>query len=464
MLGARQPEALRELPPEFLKPGDLVNGWRVVKKLGEGGCGCVFLVEQGDQRLAMKFTKARATPGDAAHLEARGLREVAYMLLAEHPHIMKVWGFGRAPDARTGWLYALLDYIEGDTLSSWARRNKPTPREVVRLFAKVASALEAAHRQGLFHRDVKPSNILVRAVDGEPVVADWGAGRYATAGELTEGLLPPGTARYRAPEARRFERENEGKTGARYEFKPQDDLFAVGATLYEVLTSRPVPEAGPRLRNLVPAHEVNANVPPVLGDVVRKLMALEPRHRHATAEALRRDLERLATQQGPEWDVPLGEAGADRDAVSSVPPLPVPRGHHPRWKLGALLLAGVALLAVVGAPWLGEGQELPAGGNLHPRRLDTPSSISCYRHHFPVSSVRAVSYALPLFHEGERPLVIHDSPPGPTRVRAEEVRARHDEEGARRECPLRVGLGLRWRPGPTGAGRMSPDGHQRDAG
>jgi serine/threonine-protein kinase len=336
------------LGPPSLKPGDVVDGYRVVEKLGEGGFGYVFLVERDGERFAMKFAKYCPATGDEGKTEARGLREVVCMLqMDEHPNIRRALGFWRWPDRHSGWLCILLDYIEGDTLDVWAKRYNATPREVVRLFEKVASALDTAHGQGIFNRDLKPSNILVRAKDGEPIITDWGSGLYAMAKELTEGPVPPGTWFYRSPEARRFERENRGKSGARYEFKVTDDLFSVGVTMYEVLTGQE-----PALDTaVVPASKANPSVPQVLSDVVRKLIAQEPKHRYATAEALRRDLQRLAELREPEWDTPLPKPGASKDApVAELKR--AARFRRKRWVLGAIglvgaaaLVAGVALMA-----------------------------------------------------------------------------------------------------------------------
>lgn len=328
------------LGPPSLRPGDVVDGYRVVEKLGEGGFGYVFLVERDGERFAMKFAKYRPATGDEGKTEARGLREVVCMLqMEEHPNIRRALGFWRWPDRHSGWLCILLDYIEGDTLDVWAKRHNATPREVVRLFEKVASALDTAHGQGIFNRDLKPSNILVRAKDGEPIITDWGSGQYAMAKELTEGPVPPGTWFYRSPEARRFERENRGKSGARYEFKATDDLFSVGVTMYEVLTGQE-----PALdMAVVPASKANPGVPQVLSDVVRKLIAQEPKHRYATAEALRRDLQRLAELREPEWDTPLPKPGASKDAPV-VELKRAARSRRKRWVLGAIGLVGAAAL------------------------------------------------------------------------------------------------------------------------
>jgi serine/threonine-protein kinase len=334
--------------PGELEPGDVVDGWRVVERLGAGGYGDVFLVEREGERLAMKFARYRRADGaEAGQTETRAWKEiVCLMQLDAQPHIRKVQGFGRWPRMGSGWLYLLLEYVEGDTLERWARRTKATAREAARLFAKVAAALEQAHRHGLYNRDLKPANILVRAGDGEPVVSDWGAGQYAMARELTEGPVPPGTWRYRSPEARDFERAHRNTAGAHYAFKPTDDLYSLGVTMYEVLTGREL-EAGVAL---LPAETVNPNVPPVLSDVVRRLMAQQPKHRHLTAEALRRDLHQVAEAGGPEWDVPLLAPSAPTDSLAPGRPRGS-RSRPLRWKLGAAGLAGAVALAAGVVLW-----------------------------------------------------------------------------------------------------------------
>jgi serine/threonine-protein kinase len=101
---------------------------------------------------------------------------------------------------------------------------------------KLADALDYMHRRGVFHRDISLSNILIRKEDGEPFLVDFGAGDFANAPEVTEEVLPPGTNRFRAPEAVRFYAEHKLDLGARYDFRAADDQYALSVCLYDALT------------------------------------------------------------------------------------------------------------------------------------------------------------------------------------------------------------------------------------
>jgi serine/threonine-protein kinase len=209
-----------------------------------------------------------------------------------------------------GWLYVVLDYVEGYMLGEWVEKMHPTAHEMVRVFVKLAGALAHVHARGVFHRDLKLNNILVRAADGEPFILDFSAGDYALAPELTDTPLPPGTRRYRSPEASRFLREHGDEQDARYEFKATDDVYALGVCLYDVLTSAQPASEPPRVmvggQWTPPAPKaLNPRVPEPLGAVALHFIARQPEKRAPTAEVMRRELEALLPQQGGEWAVPL---------------------------------------------------------------------------------------------------------------------------------------------------------------
>ncbi|MFP2923898.1 serine/threonine protein kinase [Pyxidicoccus sp. 3LG] len=302
---------LTAISPAHLQPGQMVDGWHVLRLLGSGTYGAVYLVEKDGQRFAMKIAMHRASSGDAEQADARILREMVCLVqVSGHPNIVRVHAHGRWPNATTGWLYVVLDYVEGYTLGEWVEKMHPTAREVVRVFAKLAAALAHLHARGVFHRDLKLGNILVRASDGEPFILDFSAGDYTLAPELTDTPLPPGTRRYRSPEASRFLREHGDEHGARYEFKATDDVYALGICLYDVLTNAQPASEPPRV--LVggqwspPApHTHNPRVPEPLSTAVLHFIARQPEKRAPTAEVMRRELEALLSQQGGEWVVPL---------------------------------------------------------------------------------------------------------------------------------------------------------------
>ncbi|RYZ44645.1 MAG: serine/threonine protein kinase, partial [Myxococcaceae bacterium] len=313
--------------PTSLKPGQMVDGWRVVKPLGSGSFGAVYLVEKDGQQFALKMAMRRASSGDAEQTDARLLREMVCLVqVSGHPNIVSPHAYGRWNDATRGWLYVVVDYVEGYTLGEWLEKMHPTAHEVTALFVKLASALAHVHSRGVFHRDLKLSNILVRASDGEPFLLDFGVGSYAQAPELTEGPMPPGTRRYRSPEATKFLREHGEESEARYEFKATDDIYALGICLYDLLTiARPWSELpsmllGGRLELPAP-HSLNPRVPAALSAAVLHFVARAPEKRPPTAEVMKRELAALLPEVGVAWREPFH---VPKPHVQLAPEAPLP--------------------------------------------------------------------------------------------------------------------------------------------
>jgi eukaryotic-like serine/threonine-protein kinase len=286
-----------------LEPGTLVDGWQIIRALRTGGFGAVHHAEQQGKPFAIKVALHREQSGDTGRTHARALREVAILLTMAHPHIIKPRGFGYLPDGR---VYCVLEYVDGWTLGDWLERTHPTFQEITRVFAKIAGAIAYMHGRGVLHRDLKLSNVMIRK-NGEPVIIDLGCATSANAEELTTTPLPPGTERYRAPEAQEFFYKQGRKRGARYAFKVTDELFAVGVMLHELLTD-PLPTKD-KARNaladstldLPPPREVNPRVPQALSALVEGLVARAPALRPESFEALRRELAELADHPGPEY-------------------------------------------------------------------------------------------------------------------------------------------------------------------
>ncbi|WP_224240581.1 serine/threonine protein kinase [Hyalangium gracile] len=301
--------------PFHLMPDMLVGPFRIQARLGAGGFGAVFRVESGGQVFALKFAVHGPDSEDLNRTDARARRELACLLLITHPNVVRVWGHGRWPDPRAGYHYVVMDYVEGPTLLEWVKQARPTLRQVVRAFDTLALALDALHAEGIHHRDLKGSNILVRARDGEPVLVDFGAAEHTSLGApLTEGPLPPGTPHLRTPEAVRFHREQYADPNARYPFQPSDDLYALGCTLYEVLTSAPpFPPTLPRevLTSLIekemPASPavLNPQVPVALAQLVLRLLAKRPEERPASGRALHEQFQALLHDDAPTLDMVL---------------------------------------------------------------------------------------------------------------------------------------------------------------
>ena len=271
--------------PEALGPGTEVGTWRVVERLGVGGFGAVYRVEDMARPGEFYALKLALRPGDE-----RAEREVTLLMVkAVHRNVVRFHACGRWPHPQTGYLYFVMDWVAGRPLDTWAEEMNPTFRELVQAAGKVALAFDALHGAGVRHRDVKPVHMLIRESDGEPVLIDFGIGDYAGAATITEQTVPPGTLHLRSPESVRFHRENHGRPGARYEYQPTDDLYALGVSLYRVVTGHfPFPPhlppdmlylaiEGPRPP--APA-DFNRRTPRALSDIIMRLLAKKPQERY----------------------------------------------------------------------------------------------------------------------------------------------------------------------------------------
>ncbi|WP_224248033.1 serine/threonine protein kinase [Hyalangium gracile] len=312
------------MSPLDLEPGERVDGWRIVRRIGRGGYAVVYEVEKDGQRFALKVACLTERINDPWQVDARARREVACLQQLRHPHVIRMWAHGRWPDPRSGFLYIVLDFVDGYTLERWVEQTHPTPHEVVVLFRKLFDALEHLHGHQVFHRDLSLRNILV-SKDGEPVIIDFGAADYATADEVTDGPLPPCTPRNRSPEALRFWKAHQHDPEARYAFKATDDIFALGASLYDVLTDptptrdkRRPPLGGSVMAPPTPHRATQGRVPAELSAYAMTLIRLEPEDRPATAKDARRPLEEFARFEGQDWrGTPI------HPVASQLPPEPV---------------------------------------------------------------------------------------------------------------------------------------------
>jgi eukaryotic-like serine/threonine-protein kinase len=307
-----------------LPPGAMINGFKVIKALGDGGFAFVYLVENNGKLYALKVARHRDASGDDNRTHARTLRELGILLLfADHPNIVQACGYGYLPDKASGNVYLVLDYVDGWTLAEWMERKHPTVREALSVFVKIAAALAHMHCRGVLHRDLKLANVLIRKSDGEPIIIDLGGASHALAEDLTEEGLPPGTDRFRAPEQFKFLREHKEEHRARYAFQVSDEIFAYGVMLYDVLTDPRPTEDRPReplnhnRRTPEPAHKLNPRVPLAVSEWVQSLLAREPSKRPVDTEALRREAAELAGVTAAEYLEPVHLPSEQRQPAPS---------------------------------------------------------------------------------------------------------------------------------------------------
>nr|AHE14564.1 putative serine/threonine protein kinase [uncultured bacterium] len=287
-----------------------MGGYTVLRKLGAGGYGTVFLARERDGGLfALKFLTLEGAG-------RWGEREVSILLRLQHlahPNVVKLLSHTLWPVTAPEYLVIVMEYVRGRSLDKWARDVNPTARAVACAVLDVARALAAVHAEGVVHRDVKPSNVLMREEDGRAVLADFGVGGYPGAPGLTRYPFLPGTPAYRAPEAWRYQHEHAARPGVRYEAGPADDLWALGVSLYWLLTDRDPFEAADDaaeveavLHRTPPAPQaVDGRVPEALGRVCLRMLEKSPEARYPDARALEAALLEALAGADAAWDVPL---------------------------------------------------------------------------------------------------------------------------------------------------------------
>jgi serine/threonine protein kinase len=225
------PAGADRVPAE--KVGSRVGRYRLLRPLGEGGCGEVYLAEQEEplrRRVALKVIKLGM---DTKSVIARFEAERQALALMDHPNIAKVLDAGATEAGRP---YFVMELVGGVKITTYCDEHHLEARQRLDLFIQVCQAIQHAHQKGVIHRDIKPSNILVSIQDGVPMpkVIDFGIAK-ATAGRLTDDTAFTadgqfiGTPAYMSPE----QAELSG-----LDVDTRSDIYSLGVLLYELLTGR----------------------------------------------------------------------------------------------------------------------------------------------------------------------------------------------------------------------------------
>ncbi len=204
---------------------ELFGPYRIVRPLGKGGMGAVYLAR--DTRLDRDVALKVCTLADDPVALERFRREAKAAAGLSHTNLCPVYEF----DVRDGIAYLTMAFVEGPTLNKWvAQRGRLSQRDAVRLTAKLAVGMQTAHDAGVIHRDLKPSNVVINK-KGEPIILDFGLARQMDdAGtRLTQVGAIYGTPSYMSPEQAGGEPELIG---------PACDIYSLGVILYELLTGR----------------------------------------------------------------------------------------------------------------------------------------------------------------------------------------------------------------------------------
>jgi serine/threonine protein kinase/Flp pilus assembly protein TadD len=339
--------------------GQTISHYRIISQLGEGGMGVVYLAEDTTlgRRVAMKFLSTTTR-----EYRARFLREARAVSALTHPNIATVFDYGETPEAQP---YIVMELINGQPLNEKLRDGSLPLPEAVRIVSAIAEALGEAHHQGVVHRDVKPSNVVITE-RGQVKVLDFGLVKHifetsTLTGDPNQKTLPStrtrsdvivGTPLYLSPE-QATGRSIDGRS----------DLFALGAVLYECITGQSafsggsIIEIGAQVIHVNPSvpSKLNHRIPPELDRITMKAIQKKLEDRYQSAAEFIADLQQVlpALDSDGYRKGRSTESQQARTASASALTTMIEPFRRPGPNLGIFILAivAVALLSWLAVKW-----------------------------------------------------------------------------------------------------------------
>jgi serine/threonine-protein kinase len=323
--------------PDADLTGKRLGDFQVLRRLGQGGMGQVYLAEQISlkRKVALKILRAELAADQAALRRFKA--EAEAVARATHANIVQVYAIGECGGLR----YMALEYVEGRNLREFLEKKGP-PEFLVALsiMRQVAAAIQRAGELGIVHRDIKPENILLTR-KGEAKVADFGLSRCFAENQptvrLTASGVTMGTPLYMSPE------QAQGKP-----VDPRTDIYSFGVTCYHLLAGHPPFQGQSPLEVALqhvqteprPLADIRPDLPPALCGVVHKMMAKAPDDRYQTGREIVRELAQLR-------DALVGVTGP---VAAPTQPVPVARpAAAPRAKRWLPWLAAASILLALAA-------------------------------------------------------------------------------------------------------------------
>ena len=291
-------------------PELVLDRYRPLRPIGRGGSGSVWLAR--DERTGLEVA-LKIVPREGKRA-SRAAREMEAASRLRHDRCVRAYDFG----GDSGHVYIAYEYVQGQTMREALRAGKLSDREAIEAAAQILDALAHAHRIGIVHRDVKPSNVLVEEGPALSIkLLDFGLAQFDEADTLTAVGDVPGTLAYIAPER---------LTGE--EATTASDVWAVGVLLWESLAGEhpfwgvPLPQVAAAIESgAPPLAGVRSDLPPAVADAVSSALAVEPTRR-PPAERLARDLRAAVTSPRRDRTTPARRrkpAAAPKVAAAPLP-------------------------------------------------------------------------------------------------------------------------------------------------
>ncbi len=328
--GLRSPPAPtpREAPLADPLVGSQVGSFRVVRPLGRGGMGTVYLAEHPaiGSRVAVKFLHESLS--ENPQVVARFYDEARAVNLIGHENIVAIYDLNLLPPNR---YYFVMEYLDGETLHAAVRGRRLDLAAALDVLLQLCDALQCAHERGVVHRDLKPDNVFLVNRGGRPhfvKLVDFGIaklrGGSITGGGRTSAGLIVGTPEYMAPE-----QCDDGAIDAR------TDVYALGVMAYELLAER-LPFQGKTVTQLLLAHlqqqppplsQVVKDIDPELERTIMKALAKAPADRHADMARFAEALRPVRARLGPGGEPAAAQAAAS--SATAIPPAPAATAARP---------------------------------------------------------------------------------------------------------------------------------------
>src|SRR6266851_1626099 len=315
-----------------LEPGSMLGErYEILQLLGQGGMGAVYKArdKELDRIVALKLIRSEFAKNP--EILRRFKQELILARQVTHKNVIRIYDLGQAD----GIKFITMDFVEGrDLRKLLVEKGKFPPEQAARIMLQICRALEAAHTEGVIHRDLKPQNIMLDS-GGRVYVMDFGIARSAYLPGMTQTGALIGTPEYMTPEQARGEKLTE-----------RSDIFSLGVIFYEILTGKaPYPADAPlatlwkRMQEPVtPPAQLEPSLPAAVNAIVVKALEIEPEKRFASAREMAGQLE-----------VWLGPS-----AGSSTVFVPDSRATT-RWKLASAGLGVVLSLVVVFGAFVWKG-------------------------------------------------------------------------------------------------------------
>src|SRR3972149_10522344 len=337
--GEARPSRGRRPMPALI--GQTLGGYRILSQIGKGGMATVYKAFQPslDRYVAIKVLPPYYAAQDETFLR-RFRQEARAVARLRHPNILIVLEYGE----QDGTTYIVMEYVEAGTLTD-RLGNVMALGDVTHIIRQVASALDYAHEQGVIHRDVKPSNILLPKPDW-PLLTDFGLAKIVGATHLTQSGTVAGTPAYMSPEQGRGD-----------PLDARTDIYSLGIVLYEMVTGD-VPFSAETPMAVIVKHIIeplplprarNPGLPEPVERVILQALAKDPGDRFTKAGEMASALTD-ALGAAPALATQTDQLAPAVPAISVVPaqPAEAPVGP-PRRRLRRWVLAGTAALAILAA-------------------------------------------------------------------------------------------------------------------